>query len=142
MSATSTGVREVLLLDTDLCLAILKGDRGVLSHLQDDPDPVAICFATVGELFAAAYTSTAALKNNQLVQEFLLTTPVVESNNDIAARFGRLRNQGSPGNQGSPDRSDTTLYIAAAALSNDATLLTGRPEAFQGIPELKLHIYR
>lgn len=104
----------MLLLDTDLCLAILKGDRGVLSHLQDDPDPVAICFATVGELFAAAFASTAPLKNNQLVQEFLLTTPVVESNNDIAA----------------------------AALSNDATLLTGRPEAFQGIPELQLQIYR
>ena len=136
VNATRTGVSEMLLLDTDLCLALLRGDRGVLEHLPDGMEPVAICFASVGELYAAAYTSSLAVNNTRLVHEFLLTVPVLESNNDIAARFGRLKSEDTT------DKSDTILYIAAAALSSNATLLSGRPEEYAGIDELQLQVFR
>ncbi len=126
----------MLLLDTDLCLALLRGDRGVLEYVRDGVEPITICFATVAELYTAAHTSSLAVNNTRLVHEFLLTVPVLESNNDIAARFGRLKSEDTT------DKSDTILYIAAAALSSNATLLSGRPEEYERIDELQLQVYR
>lgn len=103
----------VILLDTDICVALLRGHRPVLDHRLATADEVAVAFMTAAELFYGAEKSARPLQNRTLVEEFLLTLPVLHTDLAILRRFGALK--------ADIDRSglplpDADILIAATAL--------------------------
>ncbi len=125
----------MILLDTDVCISLLRGNQTVIAHRKKFTDQIAVSFMTVAELYYGAEKSANLLKNRTVVEQFLLTVRIVNSNKAIMKRFGRLKayleNQGSP-------LDDADLFIAATALETCNLLVTGNIKHFNRIDELKI----
>jgi tRNA(fMet)-specific endonuclease VapC len=121
------------ILDTDTCIEILHGNGAVLLRREQHPHTVGICFMTVGELVYGAEKSTNPGGNLVLVEQFLLSVPVVQTDMPILRRFGRLKAEFEKRGQ---LLADADLLIAAAALENGGLLITGNIRHFERIPGL------
>ncbi len=121
------------LLDTDVCIEILRGNAQVLQRRRSTLDRVATTGITACELAYGAANSRAPEPNQTLVTEFLSTLPILDFTLAAALLFGhhkaRLRASGMT-------VADADLMIAAIALAQGATLVTGNTphyERFQGL---------
>lgn len=121
------------ILDTDVCIEILRGNRQVIARRRESLDEVATSWITASELSYGAAKSRAPVKNQNLVIEFLATLPVVGLNLPAAELFGRhkaaLERQGNR-------LADADLLIAAIAMAQGATLITGNVRHYERIPGL------
>ena len=88
----------MILLDTDVCIEIIRGNEAVIEQRLNCDEPVAICFMTVGELFYGAQRSKYPMKNSALVEEFLLTLDII--NTDIDNSIVNTLNVSFPGLKG------------------------------------------
>lgn len=125
----------MIILDTDTCIHLLRGNRNIIEKRQKYPDQVAISFMTVAELFYEAEKSGNPDKNRTVVEQFLLTIKIINSNRKISYRFGNLKaileKEGLP-------LADADLLIAATALETSRLLVTGNLKHFQRIKNLAL----
>ena len=121
------------ILDTDVCIEILRGNRRIIAKRQESLDEVTTSWITAAELSYGAAKSRAPEKNQNLVIEFLATLSVVGVNLPAAELFGRhkaaLERQGNR-------LADADLLIAATALAQGATLITGNVQHYERIPGL------
>ncbi len=124
-----------ILLDTDICVSLLRGNQAIIKHRKKYADQVAVSFMTVAELYYGAEKSANPTKNKMVVEQFLLTVHVINSNQAIMKRFGYLKS--SLENYGTP-LNDADLFIAATALETCDLLVTGNTKHFNRIGELKL----
>jgi tRNA(fMet)-specific endonuclease VapC len=123
------------ILDTDTCIEILHGNKTVLLRRERHPDAVGICFMTVGELVYGAEKSTNPGGNLVLVEQFLLSVPVIQTDMSILRRFGRLKAELEKREQ---PLADADLLIAAAVLENGGLLIAGNIRHFERIPGLAI----
>ena len=79
------------LLDTDVCIEILRGNARVIERRRRTPDEVATTWITACELAYGAAKSRAPEPNRALVMAFLATLPILELDWAAAERFGRLK---------------------------------------------------
>ncbi len=79
------------ILDTGVCIEILRGNERVLERRRRALDEVATTWITACELAYGAAKSRAAKKNQTLATEFLATLPVVGLDLPAAERFGLLK---------------------------------------------------
>jgi len=125
----------VILLDTDVCIHLLRGNRNIIKKRQNYSDQVAISFMTVAELYYGVGKSANPQKNKTGLEQFILTVKVINSNRKIASRFGQLKamleNKGIP-------LADADLLIAATALETSTLLVTGNIKHYQRIENLTL----
>ena len=125
----------MILLDTKVCVGILRGDRNVLSAYAKNAGNVAMSAMTVGELFFGAEKSQNRERNLGLVEQFVAAMPIVQTDNDIMRRFGRekarLQAAGTP-------VEDADILIAATALTLSSPLATGNTRHFVRFPDLEL----
>ena len=125
----------MILLDTNVCVGILRGDNAVLASYARNRGNVAISAMTVGELFFGAEKSENTERNRQLVEQFVGAMPMVQTDTAIMRRFGaekaRLQMAGTP-------VEDADILIAATALSMDVPLATGNTRHFIRFPDLEL----
>ena len=125
----------MIILDTDVCIHLLRGNRNIIKKRQNYPDQVAISFMTVAELCYGAEKSANLQKNKNVVEQFLLTVKIINSNRKISSRFGLLKamleSKGAP-------LADADLLIAATALETSTMLVTGNVKHFQRIENLNL----
>lgn len=128
----------MILLDTDVCISILRGNRTVIENRRKYIDRVAVSFMSVAELFYVAEKSANPLKNITLVEQFLLTVHVIHSNLAIMKRFGQLK---ALLEQNGNALADADVFIAATALETCNLLVTGNTKHFQRIQELPLAIW-
>jgi tRNA(fMet)-specific endonuclease VapC len=77
----------VILLDTDICIELLRGNRKVIEKRRDYDEKVAVSFMTVAELFYGAEKSENKTENTNLIEEFLLTIEIIHSDLDILSKF-------------------------------------------------------
>jgi len=125
----------VKILDTDVCIEILRGNERVLECRQRAPDEVATTWITACELAYGAAKSRATDKNQTLVTEFLATLPMVGLDLPAAERFGRVKaGLERDGNI----LADADLMIAAITLARGASLVTGNPKHYARIDGLRL----
>ena len=121
------------ILDTDVCIEILRGNKQVLETRSQMVDLVATTWITACELFYGAANSSKPQQNQLLVQEFLATLPLLDFNHAAAELFGRhktmLRQAGNI-------VADADLMISAITLAQGATLVTGNPRHYERIPHL------
>ncbi len=110
------------LLDTDVCIEILRGNPRVLQQRTAIPDRIATTWITACELAYGAANSRHPKEKQTLVTEFRSTLPLVDFNLASALLFGshkaRLR-------RGGASVADADLMIASIALAHGATLVTG-----------------
>jgi len=122
-------------LDTDVCVELLRGNPRVLAQRQATPDRVATTWITACELAYGAANSGYPDKNRTLVTEFLSTLPILELNLPGALLFGRhkarLRRNGA-------SIADADLMVASIALACGATLVTGNTRHYDRFEDLPL----
>ena len=123
------------LLDTDTCIAILRGNRTVLQRRAATADDVVTTWITAAELFYGAAKSNAPANNRTVVTSFLATLPVIGLDEAAVQIFGEakalLESQGQR-------LDDADLFIGAIAVARNATVVTGNQRHYARIPGVTL----
>jgi len=129
----------MILLDTDVCIELLKGNERVLQRLDQYDGPVGICFMTIAELYYGAEKSKEPTKNIDTIEKLLLSLEIIQTDIPILKRFGTikadLQKQGMP-------VADADVLIAAATLEKAERLITGNVKHFERIAGLVLEDWR
>ena len=123
----------MILLDTDICIEILRGNNLVIEKRLRCDERVAICFMTVGELFYGAERSKYKLKNLNLVDEFILSIDIINTDFGILRKFGELKSNLYEKNIMLPD---ADILIASTALTKCSKLITGNIKHFNRFENL------
>jgi len=125
----------VKILDTDVCIELLRGNGRVIERRRRTPDAVATTWITAGELAYGAAKSHAPEANQALVVAFLATLPILELDWVAAEHFGRLK---ADLERAGALLADADLLIAAITLARGAGLVTGNRRHYERIPELRI----
>ena len=123
------------ILDTDVCIELLRGNTRVIERRRRTPDAVATTWITACELAYGAAQSRAPEANQALVVAFLATLPILELDWVAAEHFGRLK---ADLERAGTLLADADLLIAAIALARSAGLVTGNRRHYERIPELSI----
>jgi tRNA(fMet)-specific endonuclease VapC len=129
----------MILIDTDICIELLKGNKKILQRRGEYEGPIGICFMTIAELYYGAEKSRESAKNIDTIDKLLLTLEIVQSDLTILRRFGslkaQLRKEGIP-------LADADILIASATLERAEKLVTGNKKHYERIPGLVLEDWR
>lgn len=125
----------MIVLDTDVCVAILRGAEPILQRRAAVAEPVATTIITAGELFYGAAKSKDPGLAAGAVAVFLGTLPVLGISPQAARRFGDLK---ADLERAGTRLDDADLWIAAIALEHDAPVATGNVRHYQRVSELRL----
>jgi len=123
----------VILLDTDICIELLRGNRTVTDCHAAASQTAAVASITVGELYYGVEKSAKRRHNRSLVDQFLLTVPIIHTTVPILRTFGELK--ATLDRQGLP-LPDADILIAATALNCCEYLVSGNVEHFQRFSQL------
>ena len=129
----------MILFDTDVCVEILRGNRSLAEQRKTYNEAVAVSFMTVAELYYGAYKSSSVVRNRSVVDQFLLTVDVIESDAQIEHRFGMIKADLT--NRGATV-TDADLLIAATTMERCTFLVTGNIRHFQMIDGLEMRNWR
>ena len=125
----------MILMDTDVCIELLRGNRTVIERRHKYVETVAISFMSVAELYYGAEKSDHKNENVDLVDEFLYTVEIIHSDLDILKKFGEMKsNLAKAGNI----LADADIFIAATATTRCNMLITGNVNHFRRIEELRI----
>jgi tRNA(fMet)-specific endonuclease VapC len=119
------------LLDTDTCIAILRGNEAVIDRRAATTDDVATTWITAAELHYGAAKSVAPEKNRAVVKAFLGTLPVLGLDEASVQIFGEAKALLEKRGQ---RLADADLLIGAIAAANQATVVTGNRRHYERIP--------
>lgn len=119
------------LLDTDTCIAILRGTQSVIDRRAATSDDVVTTWITAAELYYGAAKSKAPENNRALVTSFLGTLPVLGLDEASVQIFGEakalLERQGRR-------LADSDLFIGAIAVAQRAAVVAGNRRHYERIP--------
>jgi tRNA(fMet)-specific endonuclease VapC len=125
----------MILFDTDVCIEILRGNNKVVKRRQEYPGEVSISFMTVAELVYGANISGRPEENRILVEKFLLTVGIIQSDMLILKRFGEIKAGLYKKNMLVPE---ADIFIAATAIEKAEAIITGNVKHFDRIDGLKI----
>ena len=125
----------MILLDTDICIEILRKNEKVISSREKFNDDIGISFISVGELYYGAERSAKPENNIRLIEEFLITINIIHSDIDIMIKFGELKAYLKNNNI---LLSDADLLIAATTFIKAERLITGNVRHFERFPNLSI----
>ena len=125
----------MILLDTDVCIELLRGNALVLEKRATCDDSVAISFMTLAELFYGVERSNNREKNTRLVEEFILSLTILQSDRLIMQKFGELKAMFYQRQIMLPD---ADIFIAATALTKCSKLIAGNEKHFSRFDGLLL----
>jgi tRNA(fMet)-specific endonuclease VapC len=125
----------VKILDTDTCIALLRGNTRVVEHRRKTPESVVTTWITAGELFYGAAKSREPSHNRQLVEHFLQTLSILEFDLIGAQFFGAFK---ATLERYGRRLADADVWIGSIARAHAATLVTGNTRHFHRIPGLQL----
>ena len=123
------------LLDTDTCIAILRGNEAVVERRAATAEDVVTTWITAAELYYGAAKSKSPDANRAIVTSFLRTLPVLGLDPASVQIFGEakalLERQGQR-------LADADLLIGAIAVAQRATVVTGNRRHYERIPGVAL----
>ncbi len=129
-----------LMLDTNVCIHIIKGDLPQMRHRLEGfrPPEVAISGIVEAELWVCVMKSHLRQRNQQALKWFLSFVDILDWPAGAAALYGemraRLEAKGRP--IGALD-----LLIAAHAIYEHATLVTRNRREFERVEGLRLDVW-
>lgn len=112
----------MILLDTDICIEVLRGNQRIIENRISCDERVAICFMTIAELYYGAERSKYTHKNINTIDEFLLSIDVINTDMEIMKKFGEIKTKLYNKNILLPD---ADILIASVALTKCSKLITG-----------------
>lgn len=119
------------LLDTDTCIAILRGNEAVIERRAATSDDVVTTWITAAELYYGAAKSKDPERNRALVTSFLATLPVIGLDEASVQIFGEakalLERRGQR-------LADADLFIGTIAVAHRATVVSGNRRHYERIP--------
>ena len=77
----------MILLDTDICIEILRKSEKVINKRAQCDDVPAISFMSIAELYNGAEKSADPSGNYSLIEEFLLSIEIIHTDIQIMQRF-------------------------------------------------------
>ncbi|MCG3197245.1 MAG: Ribonuclease VapC2 [bacterium] len=126
----------MFLIDTDILVFILRGNRSVLATLKEkEPFPKAISMISYGELLHGAEKSENPRQNTANVRQLIEVFPVIGITRGVMETYASLKADLSRKGQ---VLDDFDLIIAASALMLDYCLVTNNVKRFGRIPDLRL----
>ncbi len=127
----------MFLLDTNVCIAVLKGDDpSLLERILEVPaDDMVLCSVVKAELLYGARRSGRVAQNLQRLNAFFAQFGSIPFDDVAAEHYGLLRAQLIA--EGKPIGPNDML-IAATALSVDATVVTRNETEFRRVPGLRV----
>ncbi len=125
------------LLDTNICIALLKGtDRGAIARLRAaDPAQVFLCSVVKAELLYGARKSRQVESNLALLGKFFGPFESLPFDDRCAELYGMTR--ALLAKAGTPIGAND-LLIASIAQGYDMTLVTRNHEEFRRVPGLRV----
>ncbi len=129
----------MILIDTDVCIDLLKGNKRILRRREEYDGPVGVCFMTIAELFYGAHKSKDSARNIDTIERLLLTVEVVHTDLGILKRFGSIKAQLE---RGGVPIADADILIASSTLEKAEKLITGNTKHFERIEGLILQDWR
>ena len=128
----------MILLDTNVVVAFLHGDKSVLKRIRVEIDKIALSTLVVAELDYGAKVSQKSEENLEKLYRLVDIVQVVPFAIEWARIFGtiksRLRSLGKP-------TGEVGVLIAATAMAHEAILITTNKEHFENIEGLKVEIW-
>ena len=128
----------MILLDTNVCIRILRGRKEALDAFSANAGNVAVPFMALGELYYGAARSADPKRGKYLVDSFSRILPIVHASQETMARFGeekaRLAVAGSP-------VEDADILIASIALVNGFQVATGNIRHFSRFEGLDILVW-
>lgn len=125
----------MILLDTDVCIEILRGNNTVIEKRLECDERIAVSFISIGELYYGANRSQYKSKNVNIVDEFILSIDVINPDVDILKKFGELKTYLYEHNILLPD---ADILIASTVLSKCSKLITGNTKHFNRFKNLTI----
>jgi predicted nucleic acid-binding protein len=125
----------VILLDTDVCIEILRGNAKVIRRQDSCPEELAVSFMTAAELFYGAENSDHPERSSMLVHRFLMAVPVIHTGDGILGRFAAVKAGLRRKRLLIPD---ADIFIGATALEFADVLVTGNAKHFSRIEGLRI----
>lgn len=124
------------LLDTNACIAILKGNATILAHIRRiGLKQLYLCTPVKAELWFGACKSIKVIENQQKLANFFSDIPSLAFDDHIFKQLAELRMglfaKGTP--IGPYD-----MQIAAIALSYNLTIVTHNVREFERVPNLRI----
>ncbi len=123
------------ILDSDVCIEILRGNEKLMEKRRSIDDDVATTWITASELAYGAEKSRAPKENVTLVTEFLATLPVLGLGLPSVLDFGRWKARLE---RAGMRVADADLLIAAIALAHGASVVTGNRKHYERIESLRI----
>jgi tRNA(fMet)-specific endonuclease VapC len=128
----------MIMLDTNVVVAFLKGDKSILKRIRAEVDKIALNTLVVAELDYGAKASQRAKENLETLYHLLDICQVVPFDLECAKVFGtiksKLRSLGRP-------TGEMDGLIAATAMAHKATLITADKKHFENIEGLKVEVW-
>jgi tRNA(fMet)-specific endonuclease VapC len=125
----------MILLDTDVCIEILRGNQRIIEKRIDCDERVAISFMSVAELYYFAERSKFRQKNINAIEEFLLSIDVINTDLEILKIFGEIKSNLYKKNILLPD---ADILIASVAITKCTKLITGNTKHFNRFENLTI----
>ena len=126
----------MIVIDTNVCIRILRGREDALAFFSRNRDCLAVSFMTVGELYYGTERSKDPESARVGVDRFLSMLQVIDSNGKIMSEYGNLKS--ALASAGLPVGDADTL-IAATAKSCGASIATDNVKHFERFPGLEIH---
>ena len=123
------------LLDTNICIAILKGNPTVITQFQTQYQNCYLSTLVLAELYKGVYCSTKVAQNLNNLNQLANNLPHIQFDNAAALEFGKI--QGELRKLGRPT-GELDALIAAVARSRGDIVVTNNTRHFINISNLKL----
>lgn len=128
------------ILDTDICIYWLNGDRGIEEKiLSVSLKNIAITVITECELYYGAHKSSRVEQNLKTLEALRNRVGTIHTSRDIAPIYGEIKAELE--RQGER-LDDADLLIASIVLKSKGTLVTHHINHFQRISSLKIENWR
>lgn len=122
------------ILDTDHCIAVIRGQLQLTHHLQSGVE-LAVTVISIGELVHGAEKSDRPVHHRVMVDAVLASLKVLPFELEAARHFGELK---AVLERSGMRLADIDLQIASIALQHQSPLVTHTRRHFQRIPRLIL----
>ena len=128
----------MILLDTNVVIAFLNGNKAIADRIADNIDKIALSALVVAELNYGAKASQNASRNLEKLTRLLDVVQTVPFDLECAEAFGsiksKLRSIGKP-------TGEVDALIAATAIAHKAELVTGNKRHFDLIEGLRIETW-
>jgi tRNA(fMet)-specific endonuclease VapC len=123
------------LLDTNICIALIKENSQAIKHFQLKYRDCYLPSLVLGELYKGVYCSTKIEKNLEVLNRFVTKLLIIEFNKKDALEFGKI--QGELRKKGKPTGVIDAL-LGAIARSRQEILVTDNTKHFINTDNLQL----